>query len=242
MQLYPASQPPEDTAFFESIRYAPRYSYAYPDLTPYNFVQAGLILKMIPDSAGHVGDIRDQGYESVVNRVYHFFNAVLNDDENSRAVLNNETPDQYIKPDAYSFTYYEPDELPPTQAQFAAIIQQRGAAEAIAIFDKFHKLDSNLVLFNEATINYFGYQYLQRGQLDEAIGLFRMNAEAFPQSINVWDSYADGCNAVADTAQAIRCYRKVLELLPGDTQADASLKEVLKNNAENGLQNLQGEQ
>ncbi len=242
MQLYPNTRPSEDTAFFASLKYAPRYSYSYTGLTPANFVQIGTIRCMLPDSSGNIGIIRDQGYEAVCRRVFHFFNATLNNSEQSLAMLEDNIKDTAIRPDAYTYSYYDATERPPSRDQFVSILRERGVSTAVEIFDKFRAIDSSLILFNEPYLNYMGYQNLQSGRTTDALHLFRMNAETYPQSPNVWDSYADGCLAAADTAQAILCYQKVLEALSGDTNIDEQLRATLKQNAERGLQNLKIDQ
>ena len=88
-------------------------------------------------------------------------------------------------------------------------------------------------------MNLIGYQLLQQGQAENAIVMFRINTETYPTSLNVWDSYSDGLQAVGEIEKAIDCYKKVLELLPNDTQTNAQLKETLRLNAEQGLERLQ---
>ena len=44
----------------------------------------------------------------------------------------------------------------------------------------------------EAEVNLLGYALLTAGHHDEAVALFRWNAERFPTHANPWDSLADG--------------------------------------------------
>lgn len=66
----------------------------------------------------------------------------------------------------------------------------------------------------EADINTVGYQFLQTGKVDEAIKVFEINTERFPDSWNAWDSLAEGYAAKGDKENAIKYYNKALEMSP----------------------------
>jgi tetratricopeptide (TPR) repeat protein len=123
-----------------------------------------------------------------------------------------------------------------------AILQERGVEEAVEIFERFRAEDPDLVLFQEHVCNYAGYGFLQRRQVLDAVAVFRMNAQAYPASANVWDSLAEAYVAAGDTEHAAECYRKLLEVLRDDPRADDELREVLRNNAEGFLENPGGEE
>lgn len=65
---------------------------------------------------------------------------------------------------------------------------------------------------SETQINGLGYYVLSQKLYDKAVALFEMNVENYPQSGNVYDSYADGLLAKKDTAAAITNYRKALAM------------------------------
>lgn len=60
----------------------------------------------------------------------------------------------------------------------------------------------------EMSINGLGYYALSQNHYDKAVALFEMNIENYPQSGNVYDSYADALVAKKDTAGAIANYEK----------------------------------
>ena len=62
--------------------------------------------------------------------------------------------------------------------------------------------------------------------MGEAVLLFKMNVEAYPESYNVYDSYAEAQLANGDTAGAIKNYRKSLELNPDNNNAATVLKKL----------------
>lgn len=100
------------------------------------------------------------------------------------------------------------DQLPKTQEKFKAWKA-----------DKAYNL-------NEGEINALGYEFLSEGKLPESINVFTLNAEAFPNSYNVYDSRGEAYMKAGDKAAAIKDYKKSLELNPGNTNGTAMLKQL----------------
>jgi len=78
----------------------------------------------------------------------------------------------------------------------------------------------------EPVLNGLGYGFLQGGNVPAAIAIFELNSEFFPGSFNTWDSLAEANQAAGRPKEAIRLYRKSLELNPGNANAIAKLKEL----------------
>ncbi|MCZ2249124.1 MAG: alpha/beta hydrolase [Bacteroidia bacterium] len=64
----------------------------------------------------------------------------------------------------------------------------------------------------EAFINYFAYDALGKQHYSRAKALFELNIEWYPESSNVYESYADYYLAQNDTANAIKNYQKSLQI------------------------------
>lgn len=77
------------------------------------------------------------------------------------------------------------------------------------------------VLIPEATANLIGYRLLQEGTLSEAIEVFRRNAEAYPQSANVYDSLAEAYERSGDLVSAKANYKRAVTI--GKTSSDPNL-------------------
>jgi acetyl esterase/lipase len=99
---------------------------------------------------------------------------------------------------------------------FVRVLNREGAARARVLFDAARAKDPNAVLFQESTLNSAGYSLLARGRTADALEAFRLNAEAYPSSANVWDSLGETYLALKDTAKATEYYRKVIDLTPTD--------------------------
>lgn len=84
----------------------------------------------------------------------------------------------------------------------------------------------------ESEFNKTGYMLLGRGQFKEAIFVFQMNTELFPDSANAWDSLAEGYLKTSDEVKAAEYYNKAIQMDPnGPTGKNA--KEMLRKMAEN---------
>jgi len=81
-------------------------------------------------------------------------------------------------------------------------------------------------IFTELEVNALGYQLLGRGNVPAAEALLRLNTESYPASFNVWDSYAEALMSNGKRDEAIKYYRKSLELNPGNDNAVTMLAKL----------------
>ena len=84
------------------------------------------------------------------------------------------------------------------------------------------------IYFDEASINELGYELMNSDRIGQAIEVLKLNAELFPESANVYDSLAEAFMKNGDTKEAIKYYRKTLELNPDNGNADEALKKLEK--------------
>lgn len=82
--------------------------------------------------------------------------------------------------------------------------------------------------FDEMDINMLGYFFMERKEHHEAIEVFKMNVELYPESSNVYDSLGEAYMEAGEKALAIINYEKSLELDPGNTGAVKMLEELRK--------------
>jgi tetratricopeptide (TPR) repeat protein len=80
--------------------------------------------------------------------------------------------------------------------------------------------------FGEDSLNNFGYAVLQNNDPAGAIEVFRLNAEQFPQSGNVWDSLAEAYMKAGNLKRAEEYYQKAVALDPTDDNAKEQLKKL----------------
>jgi len=80
--------------------------------------------------------------------------------------------------------------------------------------------------FIEAQINGWGYRFLQSEHPAEAVAMFRINVELFPDSWNVYDSLGEALLAVGDVAEAEAMYTRSVELNPESPSGLAALERI----------------
>ncbi|MGH7595429.1 MAG: serine hydrolase [bacterium] len=109
-----------------------------------------------------------------------------------------------------------------------ATITEKGIAPALAQYRELKEKTSQYAL-NEGEMNIFGYQLLQMKKVKEAIEVFKLNVEAFPQSSNVYDSLGEAYMTNGEKELAIKNYEKSIELNPKNTGGIEMLKKLKAN-------------
>jgi hypothetical protein len=67
---------------------------------------------------------------------------------------------------------------------------------------------------SEAAMNRFGYTLLASNRAVDAIEIFKLNAEAYPRSANVYDSLGDAYEAAGRKEEAIKSFERALSIDP----------------------------
>lgn len=105
-------------------------------------------------------------------------------------------------------------------------IESKGISAANKKFKEVSGNDEYLI--SEMEMNMLGYDYLNNKKYDEAIAVFRMNVEAFPDSFNTYDSLGEAYAAKGDKKAAIVNYEMSVKLNPGN-QNGIQMLEKLKS-------------
>jgi len=98
--------------------------------------------------------------------------------------------------------------------------------DAIAGYHKIKKDNPDDYYVSEMRLNTLGYNLLHQEKYREAIAVFRVNVELYPESWNVYDSQAEAYMLNGDTELAIENYEKSLELNPSNAGAIEKLKKL----------------
>jgi hypothetical protein len=120
---------------------------------------------------------------------------------------------------------YQPE--PPITEQLTSAFAQGGVEAVRRVFREYIANPIHRDVVVEGPMNQFGYELLAAGRLDEAVAVFELNVEAYPNSANVYDSLGDGHRARGDVTAAIAAYRKALEVDPNFGPSRANLAELL---------------
>ncbi len=126
--------------------------------------------------------------------------------------------------------YNQPYELP--KISIVAILEKtiadKGIEAGIAQYRDLKAKQAATYDFAEPELNQLGYQLIRTGKVKEAVEIFKLNVEAYPQGFNTYDSLAEAYTNMNERELAITNYKKSLELNPNNTNATAVLKTLEK--------------
>ncbi|HEX6879182.1 MAG TPA: alpha/beta fold hydrolase [Terriglobales bacterium] len=121
--------------------------------------------------------------------------------------------------------------------------QPGGVAKVSQMLADARKKDPKAIVFAEEPVNILAYEYMQAGDNKRALEIMKLNAEAFPDSANVYDSLGDVYLADGQKDLALQNSRKALELLPNDKSiTDEQRRAAIKQSAEQKLKQLGAQQ
>ncbi|HMB69914.1 MAG TPA: hypothetical protein VKU85_11410, partial [bacterium] len=82
--------------------------------------------------------------------------------------------------------------------------------------------------FSHYQLNAVGYELLGQERMDEAIAVFRANAEMYPYEFNPWDSLGEALAMAGRTAEAVEAYRRSVELNPASRTGQDALRRLTR--------------
>ena len=94
------------------------------------------------------------------------------------------------------------------------VVKNEGVEAAVELYYDLKKNHPDEYDFGESELNRLGYALLQLEMLDEAIEIFKLNVEAFPEARNTYDSLAEGYLRKGELDHAKKNYIKALEIDP----------------------------
>lgn len=104
-------------------------------------------------------------------------------------------------------------------------LRKRGYDQAIPIAAEFKKQDAAWQP-TETDVNDWAYRLMAQGRKQEALEIFKLNVNLYPDSANVYDSVAEAYAATNNRELAIKNYQRSLELDPQNKNAAQRLKQL----------------
>ncbi|MGD0349370.1 MAG: tetratricopeptide repeat protein [Verrucomicrobiota bacterium] len=116
------------------------------------------------------------------------------------------------------------------EREFAEIllktVEEKGVEAAVKQYRELRAAQPEAYDYSEEQLNYLGYHLIGMGRIKDAIGILKLNAEAYPQSSNVYDSLGEAYLDDGDKELAIENYEKSLQLDPKNRGAIEKLKQL----------------
>lgn len=105
-------------------------------------------------------------------------------------------------------------------------ILAKGAVAALQEYREWRKGRAAREVVNENQMNRLGYDLMSVQRVKDAIEVFKLNVEDYPQSANVWDSLGEAYMRDGQTELAIKHYQRAVELDPQNAGAVEALKKL----------------
>ncbi len=109
------------------------------------------------------------------------------------------------------------------------ILQTNNFASAKAAILEFRKNPINEYQNIEAEINAFGYRLARLQKMNEALEIFKLNTELYPESANVYDSLGEAYANQGNREEAIKTYEKALKIDPNYPSSITALRRLKGN-------------
>ena len=91
--------------------------------------------------------------------------------------------------------------------------------KGVSAYKDLQSADQNDEAISENSLNRKGYNLIAENNIELAKGIFKVNMQLYPESANVYDSYAEACMLNKEFEPAIKNYQKSLELNPQNQHA-----------------------
>jgi tetratricopeptide (TPR) repeat protein len=108
----------------------------------------------------------------------------------------------------------------------SATIAARGVDAAAKQYQGIKAARTSTYNLDESELNTLGYQLIKDGKVKEAIRIFQLNAEAYPQSSNAFDSLGEAYRDDGNVPEAVANYQKAVQLKPKNGNALAMLRKL----------------
>ncbi len=109
---------------------------------------------------------------------------------------------------------------------YAVQLMREGMDTAKSELETLRK-DTLAYSLNEEEFNNLGYDLLGNNKISEAVEVFKINIDLFPESWNVYDSYGEALLLIGKKKDAIKMYKKSIELNPQNQNGRRILEEIL---------------
>lgn len=213
----------DDKKMWDALRHSDRTAVVYDDpaLTHWDFQSLGYATAL----AGARGADADK-----VASAFHSWN------RETLAFLDAHLKGGTYKPPAKA-THIAALPAPIGIQEFMNALEEEGADAAITAYRTAWKTRGEPPVA-EAAINVAGYTLLFGGRAADGLRILQLNAEAWPQSANTYDSLADAYVFTGDRAKALELTKKANELLAKESALTPERRAAIQGSIDAKLRDL----
>lgn len=115
--------------------------------------------------------------------------------------------------------------LSPSVKKIRKELMAQNSNNLLKVVENLKKNNAGFTL-GENELNDFGYRLLGENKPNEALKIFKLNTDLYPESANTYDSYAETLAGLGNKKEAIKNYKKAFELNPKNTNAQEQAKKL----------------
>ena len=181
----------------------------------------------VPGYWGPIQGERMKRHATICRYTLHFLDAYLKKDQGARDLMLRDVKKAGLENVLASVEFKQGKTAPPFADDYVQDIILNGTVEALPKIRQELASGKGAVRWNEKTLNWLGYHFLYWwGREKEAVDVFRLTTELFPQSANAFDSLGEAQLVLGDKEHAAESYRKSLQLDPKNENAKRVLERM----------------
>jgi len=220
-----------DRVVFDALAYSTRYWFVL------NGFNHGRLISDVANVGTLTADQR-AGHAFVVRTMRRFLDAYVKRDAATRALLEK-APSEGLPAGVQKASFTEKGLAPaPTSEEFERLVMDGPIERAARAYREAKAANPRVQIFDEQTINLYAFRYAQRKQMNEALELRRLAAEAFPASADAAYRLGVAASDGAQPSEAREAFTRALKLLDESTMITAQ-KEAMRKQIRSRLDGTQ---
>ena len=166
-------------------------------------------------------------YEGICRTVLAFFDACLRGDGRQLEKMLPEGPGRGPNQPVFKIEWKKGQEVPAAEAGLVNLIIEQGMGKARPVIEGVRASHPGVKAIDEDVLNWLGLHFLYWwGREDESVAVFELCASLYPGSWRAHDSLGEAYADRGRKDEAIRSYKRSLELNPDNSNARAALERL----------------
>jgi len=220
------------TDIVNDLKFSDRYLFVFPHLVHGDFNSTPMISALASgdDYADRdyslkyrTKDAGIAGHQIVCRYVLSFLDAYLKGEAQAFRLISSKPEEQGIAAGTVERDF-KLGLKTPTEEDFYTLIREQGLDVALTVYREAKAKYPQETIIREAAIRRIGNEAGYYGNPSEAVEIFKLYVEAYPQSAAAYDGLAGAYEEAGNKEMAIKSYEKSLELNPQNTNAKEQLK------------------
>ncbi|MDX1941781.1 MAG: tetratricopeptide repeat protein [Saprospiraceae bacterium] len=206
----------------DTLVYSQSYYYVLKEMN-HSYLIANL--SIIPS----ISPEKSSAYSYLYTSIGHFLDAFVKKSPTSIRFMQ-QTATENGFPQAIIKTAIKKNALPavPIPDEFEALVMNGDIEKVTNIYKAAKKSNPNVSLFDFNTIRLFAFRFNQRKQYDKVLAIWKLGAEAFPESVRVMENLGDTYQNLNNSIMAKQSYEKALQLLVNNAAWSEQDKNVMR--------------